>query len=181
MVQSGELYGTVEQFPGQQARTGLTVLNDFITKGAKPEKHDIFIAPKLITQDNLDEAERGAEAGISPQPPAAKPAGQLNIAFSVPGLKFPFFVHMEKQVRDEATKLGIEIVTLDGQDQTTKQIADLEAIIAKKVRRHHHQPAHGRRHGPCHPGSRRRRHPGRDHRPQRHRRERPWATSAQTT
>ena len=64
MVQSGELYGTVEQFPGQQARTGLAVLNDFITKGAKPEKHEIFIAPKLITQANLAEAERGAEAGI---------------------------------------------------------------------------------------------------------------------
>ena len=58
MVQSGELYGTVEQFPGQQARTGLTVLNDFITKGAKPAQHEIFIAPKLITQANLDEAER---------------------------------------------------------------------------------------------------------------------------
>ena len=64
-VQSGELYGTVEQFPGQQARTGLRTVLDFITKGTKPAKHDIFIAPKLITQENLDEAERGAEAGIS--------------------------------------------------------------------------------------------------------------------
>jgi ABC-type sugar transport system substrate-binding protein len=64
MVQSGELYGTVEQFPGQQSRTGMKVLNDFITTGAKPEKHDIFITPKLITKDNLGEAERGAEAGI---------------------------------------------------------------------------------------------------------------------
>ena len=64
MVQSGELYGTVEQFPGQQARTGLAVLNDFINKGAKPAKHEIFIAPKLITLANLAEAERGAEAGI---------------------------------------------------------------------------------------------------------------------
>jgi len=40
------------------------VLNDFITKGVKPDKHDIFITPKLITKDNLAEAERGAEAGI---------------------------------------------------------------------------------------------------------------------
>ena len=64
MVQSGELYGTVDQFPGQQSRAGLAVLNDFITKGVKPDKHDIFITPKLITKDNLAEAERGAEAGI---------------------------------------------------------------------------------------------------------------------
>jgi ribose transport system substrate-binding protein len=63
-IQSGELYGTVDQFPGQQSRKGLQVLNDFLTKGAKPDKHDIFITPKLITKDNLGEAERKAEAGI---------------------------------------------------------------------------------------------------------------------
>ena len=40
---------------GQQARTGLAVLNDFINKGTKPDKHEIFIAPKLITQANLAE------------------------------------------------------------------------------------------------------------------------------
>jgi hypothetical protein len=40
------------------------VLNDFLTTGARPEQHDIFIAPKLITVDNLAEAERGAEAGV---------------------------------------------------------------------------------------------------------------------
>ncbi len=60
------------------------------------------------------------------------PAEQLTIAFSVPAMSFPFFVHMEKQVRDEAAKIGnIEIVTLDGQDNTTKQVADLEGVIAK--------------------------------------------------
>ncbi len=131
-IQSGELYGTVEQFPGQQARKGLAVLNDFITKGAKPEKHEIFIAPKLITQANLGEAERGAEAGISAAP-AAKPAGPLNIAFSIPGLQFPFFVFMDTQVKDEAKKLGMDIATLDGQNQVPKQTADVEAAIAKNV------------------------------------------------
>jgi ABC-type sugar transport system substrate-binding protein len=47
-------------------------------------------------------------------------------------MSFPFFVHMEKQVRDEAAKIGnIEIITLDGQDNTTKQVADLEGVIAQ--------------------------------------------------
>ena len=70
----------------------------------------------------------GAEA-----PPAAEAAKKV-IAFSVPGMNFPFFVHMEKQVRDEAAKMGnVEIVTLDGQDNTTKQVSDLEAIVAKGV------------------------------------------------
>ncbi len=67
---------------------------------------------------------------------AAAPAAEgkkYTIAFSVPGMSFPFFVHMEKQIRDEAAKLGnIEIVTLDGQDKTEKQVADMEAAITKK-------------------------------------------------
>ena len=32
-----------------------------MTKGTKPAQHDIFIAPELITQTNLDKAERIAE------------------------------------------------------------------------------------------------------------------------
>ena len=61
MVQSGELYGTVEQFPGEQARTGLRTLVENIRNGTEPAEHDIYITPKLITADNLDEAERIAE------------------------------------------------------------------------------------------------------------------------
>jgi ABC-type sugar transport system substrate-binding protein len=58
----------------------------------------------------------------------------LRIAFSVPGLSFPFFVHMQKQIEDEAAKIGnIDLIVLDGQDKTEKQIADLEQMIAEKV------------------------------------------------
>lgn len=56
----------------------------------------------------------------------------LRIAFSIPGMQFPFFVHMERQIQDEGVVLGnIELVTYDGQDDTEKQIADIEAIIAE--------------------------------------------------
>jgi hypothetical protein len=51
----------VDQFPGEQSRTGLRVLLDFITKGVKPAQHDIFITPRLITLGNLNEAERVGE------------------------------------------------------------------------------------------------------------------------
>ncbi|MCZ7571356.1 MAG: substrate-binding domain-containing protein [Ardenticatenaceae bacterium] len=61
MIRDGELYGTVEQFPGEQARTGLRTLVDFIRNQKQPDKHDIFITPKLITKDNLNEAERIGE------------------------------------------------------------------------------------------------------------------------
>ncbi len=66
--------------------------------------------------------------------PVNAQAKKLTIAFSMPDLKFPFFVNMVKQVQDEAAKIGnIDILVLDGQGQTDKQTADLEAAIAKKV------------------------------------------------
>src|SRR6516162_5269744 len=69
---------------------------------------------------------------------ALSPAGaaekHLTILFSVPGLDFPFFVHMEKQIKDEAAKLGdIDLIVADGQRSSPKQTADLEAAITKKV------------------------------------------------
>jgi ribose transport system substrate-binding protein len=133
-VRDGELWGTVDQFPGEQSRVGLRTLVDFIREGEAPAEHDIFIEPKMITQENLGEAERADEIGAAPAAEGALAAGEeaLTIAFSSPGLQFPFFVFMEQQIRDEAAKIGgIEIVTLDAQNRVDKQTADVEAAIAK--------------------------------------------------
>lgn len=77
---------------------------------------------------------------------AALPAGvrgvaaqdePLTIAFSVPGLNFPFFVHMMNLAQAHADELGIDLIQLDGQDQgapsSSKQSADLEAVVAQGV------------------------------------------------
>ena len=59
---------------------------------------------------------------------------KLVILCSLPGLKFPFFVHMLKELEDEANKLGnIQVVEGDGQDSSPKQTADVEAAITKGV------------------------------------------------
>ncbi len=128
-INEGALYGSVEQFPGGQSRTALQTIMDFIVNGATPASDVILLQPKLISKENLMEAERiGEVPGLAT---TAAPTRQLRIAFSVPAMSFPFFVHMERQVRDEAAKIGnIEIITLDGQDNTTKQVADLEGVIA---------------------------------------------------
>jgi ABC-type sugar transport system substrate-binding protein len=61
-------------------------------------------------------------------------AQDLKIATSMPGLGFPFFVHMQNQLNAEAEKLGgIEVVNYDGQNQTPKQTADVEAAIVSGV------------------------------------------------
>lgn len=62
---------------------------------------------------------------------------KIKIAFSVPGLNFPFFVHMMNLAQAHADELGIELVQLDGQENgqpsSTKQTADLEAAAAQGV------------------------------------------------
>ena len=53
---------------------------------------------------------------------------------SVPSLGFPFFVHMQNELRDEAESLGaIALLEADGQNQTPKQTADVESAIIKGV------------------------------------------------
>jgi inositol transport system substrate-binding protein len=59
---------------------------------------------------------------------------QLVIMTSLPSLSFPFFVHMQKQLRAEAAKLGdITLVEADGQNSAPKQTGDVEAAITKGV------------------------------------------------
>lgn len=65
-IEAGTLAATVEQFPGRQAATALQILVDNLRDGTMPAEHDTYLEPKLITRDNLGEAERAEEAGITP-------------------------------------------------------------------------------------------------------------------
>lgn len=61
-------------------------------------------------------------------------AQDLTIASSMPALEFPFFVHMQSALSSEAAAIGgIELIETDGQNQTTKQTADVEAAIIRGV------------------------------------------------
>jgi ABC-type sugar transport system substrate-binding protein len=67
-------------------------------------------------------------------PAAAQADKPLTILQSVPGLNFPFFVHMMKEMKAEAEALGnITVIESDGQDQTPKQTADVETAITQGV------------------------------------------------
>lgn len=61
-------------------------------------------------------------------------AQDLTIASSMPALEFPFFVHMQKELRAEAEAIGgIALVETDGENSTPKQTADVEAAITRGV------------------------------------------------
>ena len=57
-------------------------------------------------------------------------AKDLVIMTSLPSMEFPFFVHMQKQLDQEARRIGgIKIMAADGQNRVPKQTADVEAAI----------------------------------------------------
>jgi ABC-type sugar transport system substrate-binding protein len=72
-VEDGTLAATVEQWPGRQTSGAMEILVDFLQDGTEPAEHDNFIEPTLITADNVGEAERAAEAGITPTGAGATP------------------------------------------------------------------------------------------------------------
>src|SRR6516165_9314725 len=57
------------------------------------------------------------------------------ILLSVPGMNFPFFVHMMNDgLKVEADKQGLATIEGDGQMSSPKQTADIEAALAKGVK-----------------------------------------------
>jgi ABC-type sugar transport system substrate-binding protein len=75
-VQDGTFAATVDQWPGRQTAGAMDILLAFLEDGTEPAEHTVLIEPALITIDNLGEAERAAEAGITPTgSPVASPEG----------------------------------------------------------------------------------------------------------
>ncbi len=66
--------------------------------------------------------------------PALAEGKHLTILLSSPDLALPFSVHIMKEMQDEATRLGgVSVIVSDGQQNSSKQSADIEAAIAKGV------------------------------------------------
>ena len=61
-------------------------------------------------------------------------ADKATLLASVPGMSFPFFVHMMGAFKAEAEKLGYNVIESDGQVSSPKQTADIEAALAKGVK-----------------------------------------------
>ena len=98
------------------------------------------IAQKPVNRRMLLKGTAAAGAmGLSMKVPGAVRAQDtLQIAFSIPSFAFPFFVHMMNLAEQHVEELGgIELIPLDGQEagqpSSTKQTADLEAMIAQGI------------------------------------------------
>ena len=74
----------------------------------------------------------GALALTVSMAPAAYAEDQ--ILASVPGLTFPFFVHMMNAFKAEGAKQGVGVIESDVQVSSPKQTADVEAAITQGVK-----------------------------------------------
>ncbi|WP_238625765.1 substrate-binding domain-containing protein [Aggregatilinea lenta] len=146
-IQDGSITGTIEQFPGGQSRTALNILVDYLRNGTEPEESVVLLEPKMITADNISEAERigelggaeateeaSVEAQLAEALAACESTDELTLFSSMPNMAFPFFVHMQNQIDDETATIGsIELLTADGQNSAPKQTGDVEAAIVQGV------------------------------------------------
>ena len=64
---------------------------------------------------------------------AEREEGQWVVGFSQMGHDNPWRMAQTQSLRDEAAKRGYELVVTDAQDQTAKQVADVEDLIARRV------------------------------------------------
>jgi len=64
--------------------------------------------------------------GCSPKSTQDRPL----VVASLHNLSEPFFVAMRRELESEATKLGVEMSVVDGQSNSAKQTADVEAAVA---------------------------------------------------
>ena len=60
--------------------------------------------------------------------------GQDRIAVSFHNMAEPFFVVMRRELMAEAARLGVEVTVLDGQANSAKQSADIEAALVQGVK-----------------------------------------------
>jgi ABC-type sugar transport system substrate-binding protein len=57
-IKGGELSASIEQFPGEQSRTALRLLVDYLRDGKEPQESLVLLTPVAITEGNFDQAER---------------------------------------------------------------------------------------------------------------------------
>lgn len=67
-----------------------------------------------------------AVAGCSPKNSHDKPM----VVASLHNLSEPFFIAVRRELESEAAKLGVEVSVVDGQSNSAKQTADVEAALA---------------------------------------------------
>jgi ABC-type sugar transport system substrate-binding protein len=145
-ITAGNLSATVFQNPEGQAAGGLTAAVWYL-EGAKPDT-EILIPFQLVTPDNVDKiaeiANRvyGAAAGTTKTPTfdfsgefwhtSYTAQKEWVIGVSYQNLAFPYVAAMQKAIQNRAKELGVKLIETDAFNDTNKELANVENILAQK-------------------------------------------------
>ena len=72
-------------------------------------------------------------AGGQKEGAMASAGAMIRIGLTLPGLQFPFFVTMKKDFDLEASKRGVDVIYVDAQNDSSKQVNAVEGFISQKV------------------------------------------------
>ncbi len=149
-IKAENLSATVFQNPEGQAAGGLTAAVEYLM-GCTPDK-EILIPFQLVTTANVDKiaeiANRvyGSSAGteVTPQPAAAcnfsgefwnapfTADKEYTIGVSYQNLAFPYVAAMQKAIQNRAKAIGVKLIEADAFNDTNKELANVENILAQK-------------------------------------------------
>ena len=135
-IKEGRMDGTIAQQPALIGKTA--VENAFnLTHGVAIPKA-IPVEVTLVTAANVDTyndapAEEETPVAAEPVYPAVEIVGNGTIGLSVSTLNNPFFVTLVEGAEEAAAKHGVAISVADAGDDVTKQVSDIEDLVAKGI------------------------------------------------
>jgi len=135
-IREGRMDGTIAQQPALIGKTAVENAYNLTHGVALPDSIPVEVT--LVTAANVDTYN---DAPAEEEAPAAEEAvyapveivGNGSIGLSVSTLNNPFFVTLVEGAEEAAAKLGVAMSVADAGDDVTKQVSDIEDLVAKGI------------------------------------------------
>ncbi len=121
-IRDGRMAATIAQKPELIGSTAVANAVKLINKEAVASKIPVEVT--LVTIDNVDTFN---------QKEAVEIVGNGSIGLSVSTQNNPFFVTLVDGAKAKAKELGVDITVVDAGDDVTKQVSDIEDLVAKDI------------------------------------------------
>ncbi len=127
-IREGRMAGTIAQQPALIGSTAVENAATLISGTSIPASIPVEVT--LVTAANVDTYANGADEEVGAP---VEIVGNGSIGLSVSTLNNPFFVDLAEGAEAAAAKLGVKISVVDAGDDVTKQVSDVEDLIAKGI------------------------------------------------
>ena len=136
-IREGRMDGTIAQQPALIGKTAVENAYN-LTHGVSipasiPVEVTLVTAANVDTYNDAPAEEEAPAAPEAPAYPAVEIVGNGTIGLSVSTLNNPFFVTLVEGAEEAATKHGVAISVADAGDDVTKQVSDIEDLVAKGI------------------------------------------------